>query len=164
MSLSVPEWLDLMSQRFSSDFADFEVYVFEGTQAEFMPHLSAWPRPTGVVLLPLDVAELVDSVDTPQQAVNAVEASLAQIGSRPGRQLIVVSGLNILAWLFPAGLLQPIFKWLRSDNRVAVLVAAPSGPRRLPERAQLFNWRAVVKQSIAQGGADRIITLGGVQT
>ena len=164
MSLTLSAWLDLMSERFSRDFANFELYLFEGTQAELTPHLNAWRRPAGVLIHPLDVAALIDAAATAPEALKAVEAGLGQIASRQGRQLIVVSGLNILAWLFPGGLLQPIFKWLRSGNRVAVLVAAPSGPRRLPERAQLLDWRSVVKQSIAQGGADRIITLGGGQT
>ncbi len=160
MSLTLAGWLASMSDRFARDFADFEVYVFEGTQAELMPHLNAWPRPSNVTICPLDAAQLVQGPKTAKEAAGIVESELRTIGSAPGSLLIAVSGLNVLAWLFPGGLLQPLYRWLRSGNRVAVLIQPPAASRPMPDRARLTDWRSAMKQSIA-GGTERTITLGG---
>jgi hypothetical protein len=153
------EFLDQMRAKFAADFDSFEVYQYQGTLAELQPALAAWNRPASTRVSELDVAIVCAEASNQDAARSLVEAELKRSGEAAGKSLTVVSGLHVLATLYPGGLLQPLNQWLRKGSRVVVLAAPILQAVRLPEQVSLIDWRTSL---LAALGPERRITQGGV--
>lgn len=162
MIITLTSWLARMNTRLAGDFDAFEVYLFEGTQAELEPQISAWSRPLGLTINSVDVAHLVKDAVNKDEASALVDRHLQELSAVPGRMLVVVSGLHLLAWLFPDAVLQPIYARLRGASRVVLLVVPPMPSVSIPERAMLDDWRTTVRSSILGAGLDAIVAGGGI--
>lgn len=156
---TISEFFAEMNIQFSTDFDAFEVYQFEGTVAELQQPFASWPRPNAMSSQEIDLASICQDVAGLDDAREAIGAELQRVASMPGRLLTIISGVHILALLYPAGMLAPLNQRLRKGSRVVVLVAPPIHPLRLPERAVHSDWRTSLAEAL---GPDRKITHGGV--
>lgn len=161
MSLTLAAWLDYLARRLAADFDAFDVFAFEGTDAELRLDMAAWRPPAGAALHNLDVAQATHPAANVADGRSLVEEALRQLSGVPGRMLLSVAGVHLLAALFPAGVLQPLNQILRRGNRVVVLVVPPAPPVALPDSVRLLDWRAALKASHSDVGPDRIIVRGG---
>jgi hypothetical protein len=148
MSVALQDWLNSIATKYASDFDEFVFYVFVGTQAEVIPRLGAWPQRGQWSIHHLDIGKVVVEKETVAEATSAIGAELQRLGSYHDRLLITISGLNLMASLFPGGVLEPIFRWLRRGNRIVVAIVPPLAPRRLPANAHLSDWRSLVLANV----------------
>lgn len=151
-------FLDEMNVKFQADFAALEIYQFHGTANELSSRLATWSRPAGVAIRNLDVGDLSSEALNAAVAKATVETALKALSELDGRLLLTVHGLHLLALLYPGGLLQPIIKWLRRDNRVVVLAIPTRQSLKLPESATITDWRTSLANEL---GPTHTITLGG---
>lgn len=158
MTKPLKMWLSEMSSRFSSDFDAFDVYAFEGTEADLSSELARWQHPPGVSVSDLDIASATDTAANSEEARRLVQSELRRIGDRTGRTIVTVKGLHVLAHLYPGGLLQPIHQWLRRGSSGVVLIMPPAPRTTASERAQIADWRAAVRTAI---GSDNVVIRGG---
>lgn len=157
--IAVASFLDEMTARFSSEFATFEVYQFLGTAGELLTRLAAWARPPEVEVRHIDIGQIILEALNPTAATTAVESALQAVALSQGRLMISMSGLHLLAALYPSGLLQPVNRWLRRGNRVVVVAVHPLHPLRLPDSAYVSDWRPGLATEV---GLAHTITHGGV--
>jgi len=159
MAIMLADWLVQMRARFEKPTDDFALFLFKGTQAELEPALTAWTRPDDVELVWFDVATQLITHDTMDDAAAGIESNLSQLSRKTGKLLLVITGINILASLFPDQLLVPVFKHLRRSNRAVLAVVPPEPPKRLPSRVRLDDWRGALAR---ETGADQtVVPTGG---
>ncbi len=158
MSISVGAWLNQMTALYQRPFDRFPVYLFEGTLAELEPKLSAWRRPDDVQALRADLSEIVMNAAHAEDAAVLVHEHLSKLGASSAPFVAVISGVHLLAWLFPDQMLVPVYQALRGGSRAVVLVVPPPPPAPLAARAVLSDWRGALRAALATEGTDRIIS------
>jgi NAD(P)-dependent dehydrogenase (short-subunit alcohol dehydrogenase family) len=164
MSISLSTWLEAMRIRLEERPTEFALYAFEGTRAEIAPQLAAWKRPVAVTVEEIDVADVVADAAGLEEAREIVQARLRQIASNNGQMIVLVSGVNVMAALYPTGFLRPVYSSLRADGRVVVMVMPPRLERALPLSARLDDWRAAIAVDLAEPKSEHTITGGGALT
>ena len=137
------------------------MFMFEGTPAECLPRVLAWPRPAGLSIQRLDIADVCAAADSAAEARQLLEAELSGIGRESGRSIVLVDGLHLMPTLYPGGPLQPLLARLRSGGRVLLLIAPPPAGTALPEVAQLDDWRTVIRGQLGGAAGERTIIAGG---
>lgn len=137
------------------------MYMFEGTPAECVPQVLAWPKPGGLSVHRLDVADVCAPADSAAEARQLLENELSRLGRESGRSVVLVDGLHLMPTLYPGGPLQPLLAHLRSGGRVLLLIAPPPAGTALPEVAQLNDWRALIRGQLGGAAGERTIVGGG---
>lgn len=137
------------------------MFMFEGTAAECVPHVMAWPRPAGLSLRRLDISGVCAEAESAAEAHQLMENELSRLGRESGRSVVLVDGLHLMPTLYPGGPLQPLLARLRSGGRVLLLIAPPPAGTVLPEVVQLDDWRPVIRGQMGGTAGERIITGGG---
>ena len=153
------EFLAKMTTLFHGDFDSFETYRFAGTSTELVAGMAGWQPPQGLAVVSIDLAAATAAAAAKTDAQNLVDADLRSAGEGPGRSIIVVSGLHILAAMYGSNMLQPLNRWLRRGSRATLLIASPALELDLPSTASLVNWREIVSDAI---DGDHVITSTGL--
>ncbi len=161
MSVALAPWLTSMSGRLAADFDAFDLYAFEGTGGEFQTAVAAWTCPHGAALRELDLDEVTADASNAEVARASIEKAIAQLAANPRRALIAISGMHLLAALYPDGILKPLIEQLRRGSRVVVLIFPPPPTQHLPETAHLSPWRETIQSGSAGIGPGRTIVRGG---
>jgi hypothetical protein len=136
---------------------DFRVFLFDGTTSEVRTKVQLWHRPRDLSVDYLPVADVTGDCANVRDARESVESALRRLAGTSGAQFVIVDGLNLLNTLYPEGVLQPIYAWLRAAGRIVLLVVPPLPTRSLPATSHLSDWRSSVRLGIGGDVLDKTV-------